>query len=80
VRRCDASTNLALDDELINKAKELGGHKTKKEAVTVALEEYIKKHLREQFFALEGTIDYDPDWDYKEARRRNDAKRIPKWE
>jgi Arc/MetJ family transcription regulator len=77
--RCDASTNLALDDELINKAKELGGHKSKKETVTVALEEYIRAHLRRKFLELEGTVDLDPAYDYKEERRRG-LKRIPKWE
>jgi Arc/MetJ family transcription regulator len=35
-------TNLALDDELIDAAKELGQHRSKKEAVTIALEEYIR--------------------------------------
>jgi Arc/MetJ family transcription regulator len=78
-RRCNASTNLALDDELINKARELGGHRTKKEAVTVALEEYIRAKRLQGLLALEGQIDFDPTYDYKEERRR-DLKRIPGWE
>jgi Uncharacterized protein conserved in bacteria (DUF2191). len=40
------ATNLAIDDNLIIDAKKIGGHKTKKEAVTEALEEYIKKESR----------------------------------
>jgi hypothetical protein len=38
-------TNLALDDQLIEEARRAGGHKTKKEAVTVALDEYVRKRL-----------------------------------
>jgi hypothetical protein len=26
-----------------------------------------------------GTVEFDPDWDYKELRRR-DLKRIPNWD
>jgi Arc/MetJ family transcription regulator len=36
------ATNLALDDRLIEAARRAGGHKTKKEAVTAALAEYVK--------------------------------------
>jgi len=35
------ATNLQLDDKLIIKAVKLGGHQTKKSAVTQALTEYI---------------------------------------
>jgi len=35
------ATNLALDDKLIMRALKEGHHKTKKEAVTAALKEYI---------------------------------------
>ena len=61
-------TNLAIDDRLITDALQLGGQKTKKAAVTQALQEYIQK--RQQLKALElfGTIDYDPSYDYKAQR------------
>jgi Arc/MetJ family transcription regulator len=72
-------TNLALDDGLIAEAQRLGGHKTKKEAVTAALEDYIRMRLRKELIASFGTVDFDPDWDPKELRRR-DLKRIPMWE
>ena len=36
-------TNLALDDRLIEQARTIGHHKTKKEAVTAALDEYIRR-------------------------------------
>ena len=64
------ATNLAIDDRLIDEARAVGGHKTKKEAVTAALREYIRRHRQQEILALEGTIAYDPAYDYKAARRR----------
>ena len=63
-------TNLALDDALIDRVKHIGGHKTKKEAVTAALEEYLQRREQLQILELAGAIDYDPDYDYKALRRR----------
>ena len=63
-------TNLAIDDRLIEEARRTGRHKTKKEAVTAALEEYIKHRKRLGILDLMGTIDYDPKYDYKAERRR----------
>ena len=64
------ATNLDLDDRLIEEARRTGGHKTKKEAVTAALDEYVRR--RKQMRVLEhfGTIDYDATRDYKSERRR----------
>ena len=64
------ATNLALDDDLINEARRLGGHKTKRETVTVALREYIKRRKQTQILELSGTIPYDPEYDYKAERWR----------
>jgi hypothetical protein len=36
-------TNLAIDDDLLEQAKLIGKHKTKKAAVTEALQEYIQR-------------------------------------
>ena len=66
-------TNLAVDDRLIEEAKRVGRHKSKKEAVTVALEEYIQRRKQLQILDLFGKIDYDPDYDYKAERRRKRA-------
>jgi Arc/MetJ family transcription regulator len=64
------ATNLALDDGLIEEARRIGGHKTKKDAVTAALEEYIKRRKQSEIFQLAGKIEYDPSYDYKKARGR----------
>ena len=66
-------TNLALDDRLIERARSIGRHKTKKEAVTAALQEYVQRHKQMEIIKLFGTIDYDPKYDYKAERRRKRA-------
>ena len=63
-------TNLALDDRLIEMAVKVGGHRTKKEAVTAALQEYVRHRQQLKTLGLVGQIDYDPRYDYKEERRR----------
>jgi hypothetical protein len=62
-------TNLAIDDRLIQEAQKLGRHRTKKEAVTAALDEYIQRRKQQEIISLFGTIDYDETYDYKHARR-----------
>ncbi|MGD0987125.1 MAG: type II toxin-antitoxin system VapB family antitoxin [Candidatus Sulfotelmatobacter sp.] len=64
------ATNLALDDKLIEEARKTGGHKTKKEAVTKALEEYVRRRKQLAIIEAFGTVDFDPDYDYKAERRR----------
>jgi len=63
-------TNLALDDNLIKEAQAIGGHKSKKAAVTTALEEYVQRHKQAEIIKHFGKIDFDPSWDYKADRRR----------
>ena len=65
------ATNLAIDDKLIEKAKQVGRHKTKKAVVTEALEEYIQRRQQMKMVELFHGIDFDPDYDYKEQRRRS---------
>jgi Arc/MetJ family transcription regulator len=62
-------TNLAIDDRLINEAVRLGRHRTKKDAVTAALDEYVRRHKQQRILSLFGTIDYDESYDYKRQRR-----------
>lgn len=61
--------NWELDDKLIEAARKLGGHKTKREAVTRALQEYVQ-WLKQQAIVSEfGKIDYDPKYDFKKQRK-----------
>jgi Arc/MetJ family transcription regulator len=64
------ATNLALDDKLIAKAQKAGRHKTKKEAVTAALKEYIEHKKQQDITQVFGVIDFDAKYDYKKARSR----------
>ena len=63
-------TNLAIDDGLLKRALNAGGHRTKKATVTEALQEYIQKRQQLRVKELFGQIDYDPKYDYKQQRRR----------
>jgi Arc/MetJ family transcription regulator len=62
------ATNLAIDDRLIEEARKAGGHRTKKEAVTMALEEYIRHRRQRRILKAFGTFDFAPDYDYKAER------------
>jgi len=64
------ATNLALDDKLIEAARRAGGHRTKKEAVSAALGEYVQRRKQLRILKSFGTIDFDPTYDYKAERRK----------
>lgn len=64
------ATNLAIDDKLIEEARLIGKHATKKAAVTEALNEYIQRRKQTEILDLFHSVDYDPDYDYKEQRKR----------
>ncbi len=64
------ATNLAIDGRLLEEAQRIGGRRTKKETVTEALVEYIRRRKQQKVIELFGTIDFDPDYDYKKQRRR----------
>ena len=62
------ATNLAIDDSLIETAKQVGQHRTKKEAVTEALKEYIQRRKQSNIVQLFGQIEYDEKYNYKKQR------------
>ena len=63
------ATNLAIDDKLIEEARVVGKHRTKKAVVTEALQEYIQRRKQAEILSLFGKIEYDPDYNYKEQRK-----------
>ncbi len=66
-------TNLTIDDRLLEEARKVGGHRTKRETVTAALEEYIKRRKQQEILSLFGKVEYEPSYDYKRERK---AKRL----
>jgi len=64
------ATNLAINVELLQKALEVSGLKTKKETVNLALKEFINRHKQLEILDLFGKMDPDPDYNYKEGRTR----------
>jgi Arc/MetJ family transcription regulator len=64
------ATNLGIDEKLLAEAQRLGGHRTKKAAVNEALADYVRRKARKGLMKFFGKIDYDPRFDYKEARKR----------
>jgi len=67
------ATNLDIDSELIEKVRQIGGHSTKKEAVTAALREYVDRRNQMKILDLFGTIDFDENYS---IRRGRDLDRI----
>jgi len=64
------ATNLQLDDKLIQEARRLGKHKTKREAVTAALTEYVQRRRQLGILDYLGKVEYWDDYDHKPLRRR----------
>jgi hypothetical protein len=65
------ATDLPCDDKLVEEARRIGRHKTKKDAVTAAVVEYIRRRRQLRILGAFGTVDFDPTYDYKAERRRS---------
>jgi Arc/MetJ family transcription regulator len=64
------ATNLSIDPELIEQALRVSGEKTKKAAVTRALEEFIARRKQKNLLELMGRLEWDTSYDYKAERSR----------
>ena len=64
------ATNLAIDQELLARAVEVSGERTKKAAVTKALQEFVARREQRRLLDLMGTLEWDPSFDYKRERSR----------
>jgi hypothetical protein len=64
------ATNLSLDPKLIEQALKVSGERTKKAAVTRALEEFIARRQQKHLLDLMGKLEWDTDFDYKAERSR----------
>jgi hypothetical protein len=64
------ATNLAIDPDLLDRALEVSGERTKKAAVTMALQEFIARRQQKRVLDLMGKLDWDKSYDYKAERSR----------
>ena len=64
------ATNLSLDPDLLDRAMKVSGERTKKAAVTRALEEFIARRRQKRLIDLMGKLDWDSSFDYKVERSR----------
>jgi hypothetical protein len=64
------ATNQSLDPDLIKRALEVSGERTKKAAVTRALEEFIARRRQMRLLELMGKLEWDNTYPYKTERSR----------
>lgn len=65
------ATNLAIDPDLIEQALKVSGERTKKAAVTKALQEFIARRQQKHLLDLMGKLEWDSSYDYKAERSRD---------
>lgn len=65
------ATNLSIDPDLIEQALEVSGERTKKAAVTKALQEFIARRRQKRLLDLMGQLEWDSSYDYKLERTRD---------
>ena len=64
------ATNLSIDPDLIERALQVSGERTKKAAVTKALQEFIARRRQKRLLDLMGKLEWDSSYDYKAERTR----------
>ncbi len=64
------ATNLSIDPDLLDRALEVSGERTKKAAVTKALHEFIARRQQKRLLELMGKLEWDESFDYKAERTR----------
>lgn len=72
--RASMRTNIDIDDALIDEVMKVANVKTKKEAVHLALQEFLKAKKKKDLFDLAGKIQFEDNFDHKALRHtRSDA-------
>jgi Arc/MetJ family transcription regulator len=64
------ATNLSLDPDLLERVLKVSGERTKKAAVTRALEEFIARRRQKRLLHLMGNLEWDNSFDFKAERSR----------
>ena len=74
IERASMRTNIDIDDALIDEVMKVANVKTKKEAVHLALQEFLKAKKKKDLFDLAGKIAFEDSYDHKALRHtRYDA-------
>ena len=68
------ATNLAIDDSLLEQVLRIGKLCTKKETVTIVLEEFIQRRRQHEVLNSLGTFEFRKDWDHKQDRRDPESR------
>lgn len=64
------ATNLSIDPDLLERALDVSGERTKKATVNRALEEFIARRSQRRLLELMGKLEWDANFDYKQERQR----------
>ena len=65
------ATNLSIDPDLLDEALAVSGERTKKAAVTKALQEFVSRRRQKGLLDLFGKLEWDDSFDYKAGRTRD---------
>jgi hypothetical protein len=65
------ATRLLIDPRLIERALEVSGERTKKAAVTKALQEFIARRTQKRLLDLMGKLEWDATYDFRPERTRD---------
>jgi Arc/MetJ family transcription regulator len=65
------ASNLDLDADLLEQALKVSGERTKKAAVTKALEEFVARRNQSKLLDLMQSLEWDSEFDYKSDRARS---------
>jgi hypothetical protein len=66
---------LSFSDELIEDLVRETGAKNKTQAITRAIEDYLKKRRLEKLLSLQGKLDLEDNWEEMEAIEMEELKR-----
>ena len=64
----DMRTNVAIDDDMMQRAMALSNLKTKKDVIDSALREFVEIRSRKDLLDLRGQIQFAHNYDYKALR------------
>ena len=71
IRPRHMATNRSIDPLLSERALKVSGERTKKAAVTRALQEFIARRQQKRLLELMGKLEWDTTYDYKAERKRD---------